>query len=56
MDNIEDFELDMRNWNDILKMKNLKKKLDNVSKEDRKEVSIMSKRMGAEHKEDDEEK
>ena len=51
MDNIEDFELDMRNWNDILKMKNLKKKLDNVSKEDRKEVSIMSKRM-----EDDEEK
>ena len=34
----------MRNWNDILRMKDLKKKLDNVSKSNRKEVSIMSKR------------
>ena len=34
----------MRNWNEILKMKSLKKRLDNVTKENRKEVSIMSKR------------
>lgn len=54
MNYIEDFELDMRNWNDILKMKSLKKKLDNVSKEDRREVSIMSKRKGQVEKEDDE--
>lgn len=32
MDNIQELELDMRNFHEILKMKNLKKKLDNVTK------------------------
>lgn len=44
MDNIKELELDMRNYHEMLKMKNLKKKLDNVTKEDRYEKSIMSKR------------
>ena len=44
MDEIQELELDMRNWNEDLKMKQLKKKLDNVTKENRYEASIVSKR------------
>lgn len=44
MDEIHELQLDMRNAHEILKMKNLKKKLDNVSKENRYEKSIMSKK------------
>lgn len=44
MNNIQELELDMRNYHEILKTKNLKKKLDNVTKDDRFEKSIMSKR------------
>jgi hypothetical protein len=45
MDNIEQLELDMRNSNDMLKLKNLKKRLDNIPKANRSEKSIMSKRV-----------
>lgn len=45
MDNIENLELDMRNSNDLLKLKNLKKRLDNITKDNRSEKSIMSKRV-----------
>ena len=52
MDEIEKFELDMRNWNSLLKMKELKKKLDQVSKKGRSEQSYMEKKNneGSEHK------
>jgi|688.fasta_scaffold1748718_1 hypothetical protein len=35
MDNIEQLELDLRNSHDLLKFKDLKKILDNVTKENR---------------------
>jgi hypothetical protein len=35
MDNIEELQLDMRNNNEILKLKNLKKRLDNITKDNR---------------------
>lgn len=44
MDQIQELQFDMRNCHELLKMKNLKKKLDNVTKEDRYEKSIMSKK------------
>ena len=44
MDEIEKFELDMRNWNSLLKMKELKKKLDQVSKKGKSEQSSMEKK------------
>ncbi len=44
MDNIEQLELDLRNSHDLLKFKDLKKILDNVTKENRTQKSIMSKR------------
>lgn len=44
MDEVNELELDIRNWSEDLKMKQLKKKLDNVTKENRYEASIMSKR------------
>lgn len=34
MDHVKEFEIDFRNWNDVLKMKVLKKKLDNITKKD----------------------
>ena len=44
MDEIQELQIDMRNAHDILKMKNLKKKLDNVTKDNRYEKSIMSRK------------
>lgn len=32
MEEVNKFYLDMRNWNEVLKMKSLKKRLDNVTK------------------------
>ena len=49
MDEIEKFELDMRNWNSLLKMKELKKKLDQVSKKGRSEQSYMEKKNNENH-------
>ncbi len=46
MDHVKEFEIDFRNWNDLLKMKVLKKKLDNITKKDTYEKSIVSKRIG----------
>jgi len=34
MDHVKEFEIDFRNWNDLLKMKGLKKRLDNITKKD----------------------
>lgn len=48
MDHIKEFEVDFRHWNDLLKMKVLKKRLDNVTKKDTYEKSIVSKRIGLE--------
>lgn len=48
MDHVKDFEIDFRNWNDVLKMKVLQKKLDNITKKDTYEKSIVSKRIGLE--------
>lgn len=48
MDHVKEFEIDFRNWNDVLKMKGLKKKLDNITKKDTYEKSIVSKRIGLE--------
>ena len=42
--NLEEFDLDFRNWHDFLKMKNLKKKLDNIKKDNTFEKSLVSKR------------
>ena len=35
MDSIEQLDIDMRNYNEMLKMKQLKKRLDNITKENR---------------------
>jgi hypothetical protein len=51
MDHVKEFEIDFRHWSDILKMDKLKKRLDNVTKKDTYEKSIVSKRMGLEDKE-----
>jgi hypothetical protein len=48
MDHVKEFEIDFRNWNELLKMKDLKKRLDNVTKKDTYEKSIVSKRIGLE--------
>lgn len=48
MDHVKEFEIDFRYWNDSLKMKNLKKRLDNLTKKDTYEKSIVSKRIGLE--------
>jgi hypothetical protein len=45
MDSIEQLDIDMRNYNEILKMKNLKKRLDNITKDNRIEKSIISKKI-----------
>lgn len=45
MDSIEQLDIDMRNYNEILKMKNLKKRLDNITKDNRTEKSIISKKI-----------
>ena len=42
--NLEEFDMDFRNWHDFLKMKNLKKKLDNIKKDNTFEKSLVSKR------------
>ena len=44
MDEIDNFELDMKNWNSLLKMKELKKKLDQFSKKGRSQQSFMEKK------------
>lgn len=44
MDNIEILEVDMRNYCDFLKLKQLKKKMNNIKKDNRAERSIISKR------------
>ena len=43
-DEIGKFELKMRNWNSLLRMKKLKKKLDQVSKKGMSEQSYMEKK------------
>ena len=48
MDHVKEFEIDFRHWNDLLKMKGLKKRLDNITKKDTYEKSIVSKRIGLE--------
>jgi frataxin-like iron-binding protein CyaY len=46
MDHVKEFEIDFRNWHDILKMKGLQKRLDNITKKDTYEKSIVTKRIG----------
>lgn len=48
MDHVKEFEIDFRHWHEILKMSALKKRLDNVTKKDTYEKSIVSKRIGLE--------
>jgi hypothetical protein len=48
MDHVKEFEIDFRHWNDLLKMKGLKKRLDNITKKDTYEKSIVTKRIGLE--------
>jgi hypothetical protein len=48
MDHVKEFEIDFRHWNDMLKMKGLKKRLDNITKKDTYEKSIVTKRIGLE--------
>ena len=44
MDNIEQLELDLRNTHDLLKFKDLKKILDNVTKESNIEINNVEKK------------
>jgi len=44
MDNIELLEFDMRNSHDFLKLKKLKKRLETITKDNRVEKSLISKR------------
>ena len=44
MGELKKFELDMRNWNSLLKVKELKKKLDQASKKGRSQQSSMEKK------------
>jgi hypothetical protein len=46
MDHVKEFEIDFRNWSESLQMKKLKKRLDNLTKKDTYEQSIVSKRYG----------
>lgn len=48
MDHVKEFEIDFRHWHESLKMGDLKKSLDNVTKKDTYEKSIVSKRIGLE--------
>lgn len=48
MDHVKEFEIDFRNWSECLHMKKLKKLLDNLTKKDTYEQSIVSKRYGIE--------
>ena len=48
MDHVKQFQIDFRNWNELLKMKNLQKRLNNITKKDTYEKSIVSKRIGLE--------
>ncbi len=48
MDHVKEFEIDFRNWNEVLKTKALKKKLDNITKKDTYQKSIVTKRIGLE--------
>jgi len=51
MEHVKELEVDFRNWSDILQMKKLKKMLDNLTKKNTYEQSIVSKRMGIEDNE-----
>jgi hypothetical protein len=48
MDHVKEFEIDFRHWHGSLNMSKLKKRLDNVTKKDTYEKSIVSKRIGLE--------
>ena len=44
MRRLQEFEIDLRNWHESLKMKGLKKMLDNIKKDNTIEMSLVSKR------------